>query len=184
MCVLSFVQLFATPWTVVHQTPLVRGIFQARILEWVAFSFSRWSSWHRDWTRVSCISWIGRWILYLRRNQSNFVNPDFKRLIWIGSIVFYVSNYLPPKDRNSRKYTLGNVDPDGQFLSWNILPLLSFILRISEENLLHLHQCFSFLFCSFFDRCFSLGSIKNVSEWHSAELSLIMKAELELNIYI
>ena len=27
------------------------GIFQARILEWVAISFSRGSSWPRDWTR-------------------------------------------------------------------------------------------------------------------------------------
>ena len=31
------------------------GIFQARVLEWVAISFSRGSSWPRDWTRVSCI---------------------------------------------------------------------------------------------------------------------------------
>ena len=28
----------------------VYGIFQARILDWVAISFSRWSSWPRDWT--------------------------------------------------------------------------------------------------------------------------------------
>ena len=33
----------------------VHGIFQARILEWVATSFSRGSSWPRDQTRVSCI---------------------------------------------------------------------------------------------------------------------------------
>ena len=33
----------------------IQGIFQARILEWVAISFSRRSSWPRDWTRVSCI---------------------------------------------------------------------------------------------------------------------------------
>ena len=33
----------------------VHGISQARILEWVAISFSRGSSWPRDWT---CISWI------------------------------------------------------------------------------------------------------------------------------
>ena len=39
----------------------VRGISQARILEWVAISFSRDSSMTRDWTCVSCIS---RWILY------------------------------------------------------------------------------------------------------------------------
>ena len=31
----------------------VHGILQARILEWVAISFSRGSSWPRDWTRVS-----------------------------------------------------------------------------------------------------------------------------------
>ena len=29
------------------------GIFQARELEWVAISFSRGSSWPRDWTQVS-----------------------------------------------------------------------------------------------------------------------------------
>ena len=32
----------------------VHWIFQARILEWVAISFSRESSWPRDWTRVFC----------------------------------------------------------------------------------------------------------------------------------
>ena len=36
----------------------VHGIFQARILEWVAISFSRRSSLPRDWIWVSCI--VGR----------------------------------------------------------------------------------------------------------------------------
>ena len=36
----------------------VHGIFQARVLEWVAIPFSRGSSWPRGQTRVSCI--IGR----------------------------------------------------------------------------------------------------------------------------
>ena len=31
----------------------VQGIFQARVLEWVAISSSRGSSWPRDWTQVS-----------------------------------------------------------------------------------------------------------------------------------
>ena len=39
------------------------GTFQARILEWVAISFSRGSSQPRDWTWVSCLSCMGRWIL-------------------------------------------------------------------------------------------------------------------------
>ena len=34
----------------------IHGIFQARVLEWVAVSFSRGSSWLRDWTRVSRIA--------------------------------------------------------------------------------------------------------------------------------
>ena len=34
----------------------VHGILQARILEWVATSFSRGSSWPTDWTLVSCIA--------------------------------------------------------------------------------------------------------------------------------
>ena len=41
----------ATPWTVA-----VYGIIQARILEWVAISFSRGSSWLRDQTQVSFIA--------------------------------------------------------------------------------------------------------------------------------
>ena len=32
----------------------IHRIFQARILEWGAISFSRGSSWPRDWTQVSC----------------------------------------------------------------------------------------------------------------------------------
>ena len=39
----------------------VLGIFQARILEWVAIAFSRGSSWPRDRSYISC---IGRQILY------------------------------------------------------------------------------------------------------------------------
>ena len=46
---LSPVWLFLTPWT-------VHSILQARLLEWVAFPFSRGSSWLRDGTRVSCIT--------------------------------------------------------------------------------------------------------------------------------
>ena len=33
----------------------IHGILQARVLEWIAISFSRGSSWHRDRTRVSRI---------------------------------------------------------------------------------------------------------------------------------
>ena len=45
-----------TPWTVVCQGSFVHGILQARILKWVAISFSRGSSWPRDQTQVSSIA--------------------------------------------------------------------------------------------------------------------------------
>ena len=45
-----------TLWTITHQAPPVHRIFQARILEWVAISFSRGSSGPRNRTRVSCIA--------------------------------------------------------------------------------------------------------------------------------
>ena len=58
---LSHVQLLGTPRTVayllLHPTcSSVHGIFQARVPEWVAISFSRGSSWPRDRTHVFCIS--------------------------------------------------------------------------------------------------------------------------------
>ena len=34
----------------------VHGVFQARILEWVVFSFSSGTSWPKDQTQVSCIA--------------------------------------------------------------------------------------------------------------------------------
>ena len=56
VCVLSHVWFFATPWTLAHQAPLPMGIYQARILEWVAMPSARWSSQPRDPTCVSCIA--------------------------------------------------------------------------------------------------------------------------------
>ena len=67
-------------WNIVTQSCLapcdpmdyaVHGILQARKLEWVAYPFSRGSSWLRNWTRVSCIaggfftSWDTREALYI-----------------------------------------------------------------------------------------------------------------------
>ena len=54
----------------------IRGILQARTLEWVAISFSRRSSWPRDWTPVSCITgrfftiWVTREIQVCRWGKS------------------------------------------------------------------------------------------------------------------
>ena len=63
-CTLSCVWLFVTPMGCNLPRLFVHGIFQTRILEWVASSSFRGSSWPGDWTRVSCVSCTGRQVLY------------------------------------------------------------------------------------------------------------------------
>ena len=62
----------------------VHGIFQARILEWVAIFFSREPSQLRDWTPVFCIS--GRFFTIWATREAldmNYLMP--KKLFWIIS---------------------------------------------------------------------------------------------------
>ena len=62
VCVCLVAQLCLTVCNPLDCSPpgfSVHGIFQAKILEGIAISFSKGSSWPRDWTYVSCISWIG-----------------------------------------------------------------------------------------------------------------------------
>ena len=42
----------------------VHGILQAGVLEWIAIFYCRGSSGPKDWTHLSCVSYIGRRILY------------------------------------------------------------------------------------------------------------------------
>ena len=63
---LSHVQLFCDPMDCSQPGSFVYGISKARILEWVAISYSR------DRTHVSCVSCIGRWILYHWASQEAF----------------------------------------------------------------------------------------------------------------
>ena len=58
---LSCVWLFCHPMDYSPLDSSMHGILQTRILEWVAISFSRGSSWPRD--RVG-VALTGRWILY------------------------------------------------------------------------------------------------------------------------
>jgi len=67
--------------------PSVHGILQARILEWVAISFSRGSSWFRDWTWVSCIA--GRLLTtWATREALRLAPPKLSQLIFHSSIMF------------------------------------------------------------------------------------------------
>ena len=78
---LSRVRLFATLW-MVGSPPgsSVHGILQARILEWVAISFSRGSSWPRDQTQVSHIA--GRRFNLWATREAHDTSNESTTIIW------------------------------------------------------------------------------------------------------
>ena len=57
---LRCVQFLTTPWTKACQAPRAHGILPARMLEWVAISSFRGSSWPRGHTHVSWVSCVGK----------------------------------------------------------------------------------------------------------------------------
>ena len=83
---LSRVQLFAVPWTVACQSRLVHGISQARILEWVASSYSRRPSRLRD---LALISRIGRQILYHWRHLGSPRESKFRQMNFAIKVTIY-----------------------------------------------------------------------------------------------
>ena len=98
---LSHVQLFAT-----SMDHTVHGIFQTRILKWVAFPFSRGSSQPRDWTQISCIagrfftSWAPReaqeyWSGYSIPSPGDLPDPRIKRGSPALQVVFAYTGMYP-----------------------------------------------------------------------------------------
>ena len=66
----------------------VRGVSQTSLLEWVAISFSRGSSWPRDWPWISCTAcrfftiWATREApYYLKQGSSLWWSTDFGQFI-------------------------------------------------------------------------------------------------------
>ena len=86
----------------VHSPPpgsSVYGIPQARILEWVVMPSSRGSSWPRDWTHVSYVSCIGRWVLYHKCHQ--------------GSLYIYTHIYVGGGNGDPLQYSFPENPMDG-----------------------------------------------------------------------
>ena len=68
----------------------VHGILRARILEWVAISSSRGSSWPRDRTHISYVSYTGKWVLHHKRHVGSPVSvvqflPKKGGILWRSS---------------------------------------------------------------------------------------------------
>ena len=69
----------------------VRGISQAWTLKWVAVSSSRGSARPRDWTCISGVSCIGRWILYHCATwKAMFVYTYIYMICWYFLVDFWI----------------------------------------------------------------------------------------------
>ena len=77
----------------------VHGIFQARILEWVAIYFSRGSSWPKDETCISCASCIGG-EYFTSLSHQDITNTDYQVMKSPDYIVLFyrdiIHKILPP----------------------------------------------------------------------------------------
>ena len=69
----------------------VHGILQARILEWIAISFSRGSSWPRDQTQISCIA--GRFFAIWAIGKS--MRSLGQAVIWYDCVLIESENLNP-----------------------------------------------------------------------------------------
>ena len=72
----------------------VHGILQARILEWVAFPFSRGSSRLRDGTQVSCIAG-GFFTVWATRGALPFPYFTLNNSLLKSTCVLFLSAHLP-----------------------------------------------------------------------------------------
>ena len=108
---------FSPPGSSVH------GIFQARILEWVAISSSRGASWPRDQTYISHIAgWF--FVIWANNNDSKSETCSVSDSLWARGIIFqarildwvaflFSRGSFQPRDRTQVSCIAG-----GFFTSW------------------------------------------------------------------
>ena len=114
----------------------VRGISQARILEWVAVSFSRGSFQIRDQTHVSC---IGLWILYHWATVEAlyvfiFNTLNYPKLTLVCGVYFSLySKFLTPRVCGVENHTSV---PTCKWLCFSFCPTSLFICCSANTTLL------------------------------------------------
>ena len=96
----------------------VHGIFQARILEWVAVSFSRGSTQPKDWTRVSRIGgrrfnlWATR---EAQRGRYTQLNAEFQRIARKDKKAFFNEQCKEIEENNIKGKTSDLFKKTGDF---------------------------------------------------------------------
>ena len=107
----SLAQLCPTLCNPVDYSPpgsCIHGILQARILEWVAISFSRGSFWPRDRTQVSCIAGRVTWearMMALQRHKifESEVKVKLLSCVWLFATPWTIAHQAPPSMGFSRQ---------------------------------------------------------------------------------
>ena len=90
------VRLFVDPMDCSLPGSSLHGILQARVLVWVAISFSRGSSQLRDWTRVSHIPGkrFNLWTTKEADQMLNTLPSEFRKRKWMSINTFRTSKYF------------------------------------------------------------------------------------------
>ena len=84
----------------------VHGIFQARVLEWIAISFSKGSSLPRNRTQISSIAGIRFYRLSHQGSHFFFKKKNFKCIL---SVNIYFRHQFKKKIRNENQWSLSTI---------------------------------------------------------------------------
>ena len=110
----------------------VHGIFQARMLEWVAISSSKASSWPRDRTHVSC---IGKSVLYHQHHLGSslhaegcFVGSHLRLRRWL-----LPRTSLPSAQGWTAAHPCASHRFAGRGLAWSRSPWNAWVLRRTDH---------------------------------------------------
>ena len=85
----------------------VHGIFQVRIPGWVALSSFRGSPQLRDWTCISCVSCVSRWILYdCATWEAPLPSTGKYKYQVLNPLCWYLTAFLLGWDKNVYMFTV------------------------------------------------------------------------------
>ena len=139
----------------------VHGISQARILEWVAISFSRRSSQSRDWTCVShivgrCFTiWVTRGVIWNYAIAAQFTLLEIVQFLskFLNLLIFY---FAWPMLYKWKQQSLGD--------STSVYKMLYWIFCLNSQR--HLN------WISNFDLTFYFSSLLLMNQWSSFQFQI------------
>ena len=116
-------------WTPPGST--VHGIVQARILEWASISSSMESTQPRDWTCISCVSSIDRWILYHWSPwEAKLGLPSVSQMVPQSFIISNTEGSVNDRDWAFNKLLCGDLQRNALFVVKSLLRIKGLFFNI------------------------------------------------------